>query len=215
MVLDEVINLKKTSIKKQVDTRLKQFKSFQSKPSKEWFSELCFCILTANSKALTAINIQNELGAVGFCDLSEKDLVNTIQKNKHRFHNNKAKYIVEARCHVDIKKKIANQIKEGGKGSGGEMFAREWLVKNIKGIGYKESSHFLRNVGYQNLAILDRHIINLMLDHKLIKDKPKALTKKNYLEIEKKFSKLAQSIKMNCAELDLYMWYIKTGKVLK
>ena len=38
--------------------------------------------------------------------------------------------------------------------------AREWLVHNVKGIGYKEAGHFSRNIGFtQDLAILDRHIL--------------------------------------------------------
>jgi N-glycosylase/DNA lyase len=73
----------------------------------------------------------------------------------------------------------------------------------------------LRNVGYKNLAILDRHVLNLMKEYDIIKEKPKTLNKKKYLEIEKIFKKIANTLKMSCAELDLYVWYMKTGKVLK
>ncbi len=88
-------------------------------------------------------------------------------------------------------------------------------MKNIKGIGYKEASHFLRNVGYKNIAILDRHIINLMLEYGLIEEKPKTLSRKIYLSIEKKLKIIADRLNMPMAELDLYMWYMKTGEVLK
>ncbi|MBW2986611.1 N-glycosylase/DNA lyase, partial [Candidatus Woesearchaeota archaeon] len=166
----------------------------------------CYCILTANSKAVTALNIQKELGAKGFCNYNQTKLSSAIKRNKHRFHNNKAKYIKEARSHIDIKTKIKNLSEPG---------ARTWIVKNIKGLGFKESSHFLRNVGYKNLAILDRHILTVMHNHKLLKQKPKTLNKKNYLEIENQFLNLAKKLSMSAAELDLYMWYLKTGKVLK
>jgi len=96
----------------------------------------------------------------------------------------------------------------------GEFEAREWLVRNIKGLGMKESSHFLRNVGYKNLAILDRHILNIMKDEGII-EKPKSLTRKKYLEIEEKFNKMAKGFNMSPAELDLHMWCMKTGEVLK
>jgi N-glycosylase/DNA lyase len=198
--------LGKSAVKPIVDKRLKEFEALGKKPSKEWFSELCFCILTANSKAITALKIQKELGAKGFCSLCFKDIRDSIKRNKHRFHNNKAKYITEARCHTDIKKKMQKME---------EKEARDWLVKNIKGLGYKEASHFMRNVGYKNLAILDRHIINVMHDYKVLKQKPKALTKKNYLEIEKQFQGLSAKLGMSAAELDLYMWYMKAGEVLK
>ena len=73
----------------------------------------------------------------------------------------------------------------------------------------------MRNVGYRNNAILDRHILNLMKEYGFIDKKPMTLTKKNYLSIEKKLRKIADKLKMSMAELDLYMWYMKTGKVLK
>ncbi len=209
---DSVKKLRKSEIKQTVDRKLRIFSYFNKKDNKEWFGEMCFCILTANSKAKTAIAIQKELTASGFCTLCLDDVRDAIIRNKHRFHNNKAKFIVEARKHMNVKdliKKIADDDKEG------QMAAREWLVQNIKGLGYKEASHFLRNIGYFDLAILDRHILNLMKEDGIINEKPKSLSKKIYLEIEEKFKQLAKELGMSCAELDLYMWYMKTGEVLK
>ena len=203
-LVQEVAELRKSDIKKQVDSRLKEFRALGRKDNKDWFCELCFCILTANSKAETAMNIQSELTAEGFCTCCLADLRSSIKRNKHRFHNNKAKYIVDARCHVNIKDIIKSEIRKTG-----QRGAREWLVKNVKGLGYKEASHFLRNIGFFELAILDRHILTLMNEDR------SSLTPKRYLEIEGKFSKLADKLGMTCGELDLYMWYMKTGKVMK
>ncbi len=205
-LIKEVKKLQKSRTKQKVSKRLKQFAGLGKKNTKEWFSELCFCILTANSKARTAIKIQNELGAEGFCKKGKDGVKRCIIAHKHRFHNNKTAYILGAREHIDIKEKLKGMD---------SYKAREWLVKNVKGIGYKEASHFLRNVGYFDLAILDRHILNLMVEGGLIKHKPKSLTKKRYLEIEKKFKKIAAKLKMSAAELDMYMWSMKTGEVLK
>lgn len=205
-LIKTIKQLEKSPISKTIDTRIKEFQQLNQKDNKEWFSELCFCILTANSRAQTAINIQNELTPQGFLTKNQKTLSNCIKKNKHRFHNNKAKFIIEARKHKEIKDIITKEDKQD---------PREWLVKNIKGLGWKESSHFLRNTGHNNYAILDRHIINLMHEHNLIKDKPKTLTKKNYLKLEKLFNGLTEELNMTPAKLDLYMWYMKTGKVLK
>ncbi|MDD5254280.1 MAG: N-glycosylase/DNA lyase [Candidatus Nanoarchaeia archaeon] len=202
--LDEISKLRKTSISKKVNKKLKEFKNFKNKD--EWFSEMCFCLLTANSKAKTALNIQDELGVDGFIKAKEIEIRNCIKRNKHRFHNNKARYIVEARSSCNIKDLLKNKSSRD---------AREFLVKNIKGLGYKEASHFLRNVGYFDLAILDRHILNLMVEDKIIRNKPKTLNKKVYFEIENKFKDLAKKLKMSCAELDLYMWYIKTKDIIK
>lgn len=194
----------------RVVKRLKQFSDFEKKSNREWFSELCFCLLTANSKAKTAIAIQKDLGTKGFCECSADDVRDCIIKHKHRFHNNKTKFIVGARDYMNIKSIITRIVKEDG-----ERGAREWLVKNIKGLGYKEASHFMRNVGYTQLAILDRHILRFMDEHGMIDEIPKTLTKKIYLDIEEKFNALAKKLNMNSAELDLVMWYLKTGEILK
>ncbi len=205
-LVNQIFDLKKSELRLKINNRLNEFKKLNKKGNEEWFSELCFCILTANSKAETAISIQKELGFKGFSNLSREKLAKIIRNNKHRFHNNKARFIVEARRFLKIKDILGDL--DGFK-------AREFLVKNIKGIGYKEASHFLRNVGYDNLAILDRHILNIMYENKIINEIPKSLTKKNYLEIEKRFNDIAKGVNVGSAELDLYLWYLKTGKVLK
>ncbi len=209
-LMQQILTAKNSSVKETINQRLADFSSFAEKNLDEWFSELCFCILTANSKAETAISIQKQLGKNGFLVKSQEELSSIIRQNKHRFHNNKAKYIVMARPHRLIKSTILLLAKKQG-----ETEAREWLVSNIKGIGYKEASHFLRNVGYKNIAILDRHILSLMLEQGLLAEKPKSLNRKTYLKIEKEFAKIAKRAGMSLAELDLYMWFLKTGKVLK
>ena len=199
-LIDKVSALRNSEIRNAVDNRMKEFANLRRKGNDEWFSELCFCLLTANSRADSAIRIQNQLGSRGFLNSPQQNISETIRMNKHRFHNNKAKFIVEARKFRYIK----NILKDKN-----DFEAREFLVDNVKGLGMKEASHFLRNVGYNNLSILDRHILSLM------DEKHKALSKKKYLEIEEKFLKLAGELKILPGELDLYMWYMKTGIVLK
>jgi len=176
----------------KVEKRLKEFES-----NEDWFKELCFCILTANSKAKTALKIEKE---ADFLKMNEEELIEVIKRNKHRFHNRKARYIIEARKFKDIKKFLGKD-------------KREWLVKNVKGLGMKESSHFLRNIGFFDYAILDRHVLNVMKEEGIIKDSK--LSKKRYLEIEEKFKKISMKLGMSMGELDLYVWYMKTGEVLK
>jgi N-glycosylase/DNA lyase len=212
-LITDINKLKNSKIKILIKKRLKEFSSFKNKNNDEWFSELCFCLLTANSKAKTAIQIQKELGCDGFKNYEHDKIKQCIIDNKHRFHNNKAKYIILARKNGNIKKIITDIITNNNRNN--QLLAREWLVKNIKGIGFKEASHFLRNVGYFNLAILDRHILRLLHENKIFKEIPKSLTRNVYFEIEKKFRRLAQQLKMTESELDLYMWYMKTGEVLK
>ncbi|MEM2986783.1 MAG: N-glycosylase/DNA lyase [Nitrososphaerota archaeon] len=205
--LIEAINkLKNSKVKEIVDARIKEFKEIGNKSNIEIFKELCFCILTANFNAERSIKIQREIGD-GFLTFPEVTLAKKLKDLGHRYYDVRAKYIVEAR-------KYANSLKETINSFNDENKLREWLVENIKGLGYKEASHFLRNIGYTNFAILDFHIIDLLAKYGLI-EKPKTLTKKKYLEIEKILKEIAEKLNMNLAELDLYLWYLSTGKILK
>jgi len=205
-ILERACKLKESEIRKQVDSRLKEFKEAGKKSNDEIFSEMCFCILTANYSAEGGIRIQKIMGD-GFLKLSEEDLASKLKELGHRYPQLRAKFIAEARKHH-------GSLKETLESFGSEENAREWVVNNIKGLGYKEASHFLRNIGFENLAIIDFHIIDILAKHKLIK-RPKTLTKKKYLEIEGVLKKIAKKLEMNLAELDLYLWCAETGKVLK
>ena len=109
-----------------------------------------------------------------------------------------------------------NNLKEILKETKNEIKKREWLVKNIKGLGMKEASHFLRNIGYENLAIIDFHIIDLLTKYRLLeKPKSKSLTPKEYIKIEKILEELAKKVNLSLGELDLYLWFEETRKVLK
>lgn len=203
-ILEQIEKLKPV-IGDVVRKRIDEFRNLNRKGNEEWFSEMCFCILTANSSAEMGMKIQRELGAHGFLGLSEEELRQRLKNLGYRFYNVRARYIVEARKYQNIKDIVQSRK---------PFDAREWLVKNIRGLGYKEASHFLRNVGYLDFAILDRHILRVMHDYGLI-EMPKSLTRKRYLEIEDIFRELAAKVRMSAGELDLYIWYMRTGKVLK
>jgi len=192
-----------------VKRRIEEFLSFKDKDSKEWFSELCFCILTANSSAEMGIKIQNTLKFDGFAKLNEKELAGKLKELGYRFYNVRARYIVEARKYVNVKE-IITSFKEPWE-------SREWLVENVRGLGYKEASHFLRNTGFLDFAILDRHILRIMEKVGIVRvpKTQKNISRKTYLEIEKKFIEIAKRLEMKPGELDLYLWYLSTGKVLK
>lgn len=208
--MKEVINIiekhRSSPVKETIDSRMQEFEKIGSKNSNEIFKELCFCFMTANFSALRGILIQNKI-ADGFLYLSEEELAKKLSELGHRFPNVRAKYVFEAQP-------LKDTIKETLKKVGDEIKMREWIVENIKGIGMKEASHFLRNIGYKNIAIIDFHIIDLLVKHGLI-EKPKTLTKKRYLEIERVLKKIAEKTGLSLGELDLYLWYEETGKILK
>ena len=206
-LIQKINQLKKGNIHSLVSKRMKEFENSGKKSSKPLFSELCYCLLTANFNAVRAIEIQKTVGK-HFHSLSEKALAKKLKHAGHRFPNARAHFICEARkCRHFLKSKINFK---------NEIETRGWLVKNIKGLGMKEASHFLRNIGFKNLAIIDFHIIDLLAKYSLIKKpKSKSLSKAEYLKIEQVLKTLGKRVNLNLSELDLYLWYMETGKILK
>jgi len=207
-LINSIENLKKSEIKNIIDSRIKEFSELGKKSINEIFKEMCFCLLTANFSAQGGIKIQKEISN-GFLTLPEIDLAKKLSELGHRFPNARARYIILAREKINNLKKILS-------GDESDLKKREEIVKNIKGLGMKEASHFLRNIGYKNLAIIDFHIIDLLVKNNLIvKSKSKSLNVKKYLEIENLLKQIAEKTNLTLGELDLYLWYQETGKILK
>jgi len=185
---------------------MREFKKLGEATSREIFSELSFCILCANYSAERSMRIQAEIGD-GFITLPKPELAERLRKAGHRFPESRASYIVSARRYLDKIKGVLETIRD-------PMELREWLARNIPGIGLKEASHFLRNVGHTDLAIIDFHILDILARHGVIK-KPKTMTRRRYLMIEERLRGIANRVGLNMAQLDLYLWYLETGKVLK
>jgi N-glycosylase/DNA lyase len=85
----------------------------------------------------------------------------------------------------------------------------------IPGLGLKESSHFLRNIGIRGLVILDRHILKHLKALKIIGRIPASLTPKRYYAIEKKWLKYSKEVGIPMDELDLLFWSMETGEIRK
>ena len=170
------------------------------------YGELCFCILTANTSAEMGIRTQEIIGLEGFLNFDEETMKKRLKEARYRFYNVRSKFLVQSRWIVDELPHII-AMKD-------RIEARDYLVNNLKGIGYKEASHFLRNVGVFDFSILDKHILNMIR-----KEHPerKFLVggRKNYLETEKTILEFADSISLEPGILDLYLWKIATGKLLK
>jgi N-glycosylase/DNA lyase len=205
-ITEEIERLKKSEIREIIDNRMREFSEMGKRDSKEIFKELCFCLLTANFSASGGIKIQKEIND-GFSSLSEQELAKKLSELGHRFPNARAKFIFDARKYSSNIKEILGQFEY-------ETDARNWLVENVKGLGMKEASHFLRNIGYKNVAIIDFHILDLLEKYGLI-EKPKTLSPKKYIEIEDLLRQIAKKTGTNLGELDLYLWYKETGKILK
>ena len=200
---------------KDIEKRLREFKEIWERGSNEDIhAELSFCILTPQSKAVNAWKAITTLRENGLLfNGSAEDIVEYL--NIVRFKNNKAKYLVALREQMQnekgeiITKDFFNSITNVKE-------KREWIVKNIKGMAYKEAGHFLRNVGFgKEIAILDRHILKNLVKLEVIEDVPKSLSPKLYLEIEEKMKAYCKFISIPMDSLDLLLWYKEAGEIFK
>jgi len=199
-------------IKPTIESRIKEFEDIWEEGDERVFDEMAFCLFTPQSKAKVCWDTVKELKKNDLLLEGEEDTISDEIKMV-RFRNNKAGYVVEAR-----NKFIENDksIKEKISSFDDQKKARKWIVDNVKGLGYKEASHFLRNIGKgENLAILDRHILRNLESLGVINEIPKTLTKKRYLNIEKKMKEFSDEIGIQLGHLDLVLWYKETGEVFK
>jgi N-glycosylase/DNA lyase len=182
---------------------------FASVPPSEYFYELLYCLLTPQSSAVNAGRVVDILRGRGF-RAAPFDPEPVLARREHyiRFHRTKARRLLAVRERFDD---IQAQLSDGR--SGAEV--RRWLVGNVNGLGWKEASHFLRNIGHRDLAILDRHILKHLASHRVIRNIPATLTEKRYLAIEKKFRAFSARTGIPMDELDLLFWSMETGRILK
>jgi N-glycosylase/DNA lyase len=198
----------------EIELRLNEFKEiWETGTKEEIFAELVFCILTPMSRGKSCWAAVENMIRKGI--LSSGD-INQIRKQLKgaRFIYKKSEYIVEARKKFLLDSKSSLKSIIGKLNDGRE--AREWLVQNVKGIGYKEASHFLRNIGFeQNLAILDRHILKNLKFIGVIEEVPNSLSRRRYFCIEKRMMEFSKAAQIPMSHLDLVMWYKETGEIFK
>jgi len=202
----KIRKLKKENISGVINNRVKDFINFK-RTNNNLFLELSFCVLTANYNAAKAIEIQEKIG-LGFISLSLNQLSSKLKDLGYRYPNLRAEYIVYNRQFLYKLKSILEAFKD-------KNDLRDFFAENIKGLSYKESSHFLRNIGYAKYAIIDFHIIDLLIKEGYLKEKPKTLDRLTYLEIERILEGIGKEVDLSLSELDLYLWYLETGTVLK
>ena len=196
--------------KEIIKIRLEYFKGVINEDEKRIFAELCFCLLTPQSKAkLCDAAIQNLVKTGLLYTGTEQDVKDYLIGV--RFNNNKARYVIGAR-ELFENQSLKSKIKEFND----DYELRNWLVENIKGMGLKEAGHFMRNIGiYENVVILDRHILKNLYKHGVIDEIPNPLSKRQYFDIEGKMKNFANGIGIAVEELDLLFWSEETGEVFK
>ncbi len=202
-----------SKLRSEIEYRLKKFRTlWEKEDERDVFAEMVFCLLTPQSKARVCWTAVERMKWDILIKGNEEEIVNCLVGV--RFKYTKARRIIEVRerfvkyGEVAIRT-ILERFEEPEE-------ARDWLVSNISGYGYKEASHFLRNIGLgENLAILDRHILRNLEEAGVIERMPKTLTKRKYLEIEGRMRDFSIKTGIPMGALDLIFWYMGTDEIFK
>jgi N-glycosylase/DNA lyase len=200
--------------RRAIEARLAEFREVPGKGDAAIFEELCYCILTAGSSAkmgMRTIQALRDLLPHG----SERELQRRAREHRVRFWRVRPSYIFHTReylresCGMKLRRLI-------------ESFdcaekRRDFFAKNqfVRGLGYKEASHFLRNIGFPGYAILDKHILNSLREMNVIGEKANTSSRAGYLAIEEKLRNFAAETGIDMDHLDLLLWSRKTGEILK
>lgn len=228
-------NLKKEYLlkKNRIIERLQEFDKFYNEPyswffdsgkmelrevnkndDERIFEELCFCILTANTSAemgMRAIDKVRDLLLKGNVEEMSKEL-----EGIYRFNNLRPAYIIHTREY--LQRELKFKLKEKIESIKNDIeVLRDFFAfnKGIKGLAYKEASHFLRNIGFKGYAILDKHILNSLIEFRIIDEIKMPLKRDTYREIEHKMKLFSNEIEIPMDELDLLLWSRRNGKILK
>lgn len=171
----------------------------QPKSDKQIFYHMCFCLCTPQTtykknKIVIARLIENKFYT---SDIEHEELSEVVREV--RFRNNKARWILEAKERFSeilsiVRNKNLSTVEK-----------RRWLVRNINGFGMKTASHFLRNLGHTDLAIIDTHIIRFMN----VTAYP--ITQRVYEETEEDFKVIAKEKGLTPVEFDSYVWKTYSG----
>lgn len=200
--------------RREIRARLAEFEEVRrtATDARLW-EELVFCIFTAGASArmgLGSVEAVRHLLAKG----SHEELAAALQ-SKHRYPNSRSGYIVVTRAHLEADCRM--RLRERLEGFEDPIERRDWLARTreIKGLGYKESSHFLRNVGYRGYAILDKHILRCLAEVGVLDSPQPPATRARYLSTEERLRRFADDLGVDFDELDLVLWSMKTGEILK
>lgn len=198
----------------EIKRRLGEFREIGTRGSDEHlWAEMVYCFFTGGCSARMGLNALEAVKPILMT--GDQTQLATALSGVHRYPNARARYVVASReflrehCDLKLRSKLD---------SFDCRFARrDWLVKEkgIKGLGYKEASHYLRNIGFRGYAILDKHVLNCLAELKIIDDPKPPNTRSKYLTVEEKLKQLTEMTGVDFDELDLVLWSMKTGVILK
>ena len=212
----EVVRTAHQRRRQEVRARLREFRQvWKDGSDAQLWEEMVYCIFTAGASARmgqSAVLAIKPLLKDGTRAAMTRALV---KPPAYRFHNVRPKYVVATRDY--FRKSISMQLRQALKDLRDPFARRDWLATEprIKGLGYKEASHFLRNVGFKGYGILDKHIVRCLAELGVIDSAKPPTNRRRYLDTEERMRQFAQTAGIDFDELDLVLWSIKTGEILK
>jgi N-glycosylase/DNA lyase len=202
--------------RKEIRKRLGEFKEvWRDGSDARLWEELVFCIFTAGASArmgLKSIEAVRPLLWNG----AGVDMTEALKRSgAHRFPVSRPGYIVTARTF--LREHCGLRLRQQLESFSDPIERRDWIAgeKRIKGLGYKEASHFLRNIGLMGHAILDKHVLRCLADLEVIETSQPPSSRARYLQIETSLKEVARDLGIDFDELDLVLWSMKTGEILK
>lgn len=209
-------NIRRTHAERrdEIAGRLAEFAAvWQSRDDSRLWEEMVYCFFTGGCSAKMGLRSVEAVRHL-LSDGSHHQLMNALV-GRHRYPRARAGYVVASRDFLiaDCGLRLFDRLS----GFEDSIERRDWLVKEkgIKGLGYKEASHFLRNIGFRGYAILDKHVLRCMAELKIIDEAKPPGTRTRYLAFEHKLKEFAGAIEIDFDELDLVLWSMKTGEILK
>ena len=202
--------------RKEIRSRLREFRDVWKTASDDrLWEEMVFCIFTAGASAKMGLRSIEALRSLLHSGAHHEMSTALIAAGAHRFPNARPGYVVVTRDYLH--ESFSMRLRDRLQSFRDPIQRRDWLAQDprVKGLGYKEASHFLRNIGFKGYGILDKHIVRSLNELGVI-DSPKPPTSRvRYLETEKRMRQFAIRTGINFDELDLLLWSMKTGEILK
>ncbi|HMJ25690.1 MAG TPA: hypothetical protein VK475_07670 [Pyrinomonadaceae bacterium] len=202
--------------RKEIRARLREFRQvWQTASDERLWEEMVYCIFTAGASAKMGLRSVEALRPLLATGQQPAMTLALVAAGAHRFPNARPAYVVTTRDY--LQSSCSMRLRDRLESFRDPFERRDWLANEpgIKGLGYKESSHYLRNIGFKGYSILDKHIVRCLAELGVIDSPKPPATRHRYLETESRMRQFAASVGIDFDELDLVLWSIKTGEILK
>jgi N-glycosylase/DNA lyase len=202
--------------RREIAARLAEFRAvWRTGDDARLWEELVYCIFTAGASARMGLKSIEAIRPLLFEGSREAMTELLLEARAHRYPVARPGYVVTTRDY--LRQDCGMRLRDRLEAFTDPLARRDWLAseRRIKGLGYKEASHFLRNIGFSGYAILDKHILRSLAEMGVIESPQPPTTRARYLKTEESLRRFAHDVRIDFDELDLVLWSMKTGEILK